>query len=104
MKHARDAALDTLEPLLRELREIDGMAEKKRGVFYRRSQAFLHFHEDPEGMFADVRVAARGTATGHPSGADDWQRLPANSARERDALIKLVKRALRPQSLRPQSK
>ena len=26
-----------------------GLAERSRGVFYRRSRAFLHFHEDPAG-------------------------------------------------------
>jgi hypothetical protein len=26
-------------------------------VFYRGSRAFLHFHEDPAGLFADVRTA-----------------------------------------------
>ena len=24
-------------------------------MFYRRSAAFLHFHEDPAGLFADIR-------------------------------------------------
>ena len=57
MRHARAAALDRLEPLLAELRRIDGLTERSRGVFYRRSQAWLHFHEDPAGLFADVRGA-----------------------------------------------
>ena len=33
---------------------LPGLIEKKRGVFYRKSRAFLHFHEDPKGMFADL--------------------------------------------------
>jgi hypothetical protein len=82
---------------LQELRTVAGMVEKKRGVFYRGSRAFLHFHEDPAGMFADVRIPARGASTAHPSGDDEWQRLPANSLKERRALIALVRRALRPQ-------
>ncbi len=56
MKHARDAALEALEPLLEEIRRLDGLKETKRGVFYRKGAAFLHFHEDPAGLFADVRV------------------------------------------------
>jgi len=32
------------------------LVEKKRGVFYRKSAAFLHFHEDPTGLYADVRL------------------------------------------------
>ena len=54
----------------------------------------LHFHEDPKGMFADVRIAAHGAPTAHPSGDADWQRGGANSARERRTLLALVKRAL----------
>lgn len=57
MKHAGEQALDQLEPLLGELRALPGMVEKKRGVFYRKSKAFLHFHEDPRGLFADLRDA-----------------------------------------------
>ena len=57
MKHATQTALDQLEPLLAELRTL-GLVEKSRGVFYRRSRAFLHFHEDPKGLFADIRDEA----------------------------------------------
>ena len=56
MKHATDDALDALTGVLKQLRTVDGLTEKKRGVFYRKSQAFLHFHEDPAGLFADVRL------------------------------------------------
>jgi hypothetical protein len=57
VKHATQTALDALEPLLVELRGLPGLVEKSRGVFYRKSKAFLHFHEDPKGLFADVRDA-----------------------------------------------
>ena len=57
MKHAGAAALDRLEPLLQQIRARGGLKEKSRGVFYRGSKAFLHFHEDPAGLFADVRAA-----------------------------------------------
>ena len=55
MRHARAESLDRLELLLAELRALPGLAEKSRGVFYRRGKAFLHFHEDPKGIFADLR-------------------------------------------------
>ena len=58
MKHATATALDQLEPLLIALRALPGLKEKGRGVFYRKSRAFLHFHEDPKGLFGDVRDAA----------------------------------------------
>ena len=57
MKHAGPAALDTLEPLLASLRAFSGLKEKSRGIFYRRSKSFLHFHEDPAGLFADLATA-----------------------------------------------
>ena len=83
MKHATSTALDGLEPLLRELRTLDGLTERRRGVFYRRSSAFLHFHEDAAGFFADVRLAPA------------WVRLAATTAAERRALLREVKAALR---------
>lgn len=58
MKHASPATLDGLEPLLAEIRTLDGLKEKSRGIFYLKSRAFLHFHEDPKGLFADVRDAS----------------------------------------------
>ncbi|MDE3096423.1 MAG: hypothetical protein KGK07_10555 [Chloroflexota bacterium] len=83
MKHATSIALDGLEPLLRDLRALDGLTERRRGVFYRRSAAFLHFHEDAAGFFGDVRLAP------------GWVRLPATSAADRRALVREVKAALR---------
>ena len=54
MRHARDQDLDRIQDLLVQLRTLPGLTEKKRGVFYRKSRAFVHFHEDPAGMFADI--------------------------------------------------
>jgi hypothetical protein len=57
VKHAGAEALDRLEPLIGRLRAFAALREKSRGVFYRGSRAFLHFHENPAGLFADVRTA-----------------------------------------------
>lgn len=84
MKHAGPLALDALEPLLRQLRGLAGLTEKSRGIFYRRGRAFLHFHEDPAGLFADLREA---------DGAD-FERLPVNTAAERVALCDAVQERL----------
>jgi hypothetical protein len=83
MKHAGSDALDALEPVLAELRKLDGLKEKKRGTFYRGSSAFLHFHEDPAGFFADVKLDG-----------NDFVRLRVNSPKEAAALISKAKRAL----------
>ena len=55
---ATKASLELLEPLLAEVRTlgIDGLIEKANGAFYRRRSAILHFHEDAEGVYADVKV------------------------------------------------
>lgn len=79
MRHATPVALDAIEPLLARLRRFDALTERKRGVFYRGSSAFLHFHEDPAGFFADVKTGPL------------WQRLPVNSPAERRALIATVR-------------
>jgi hypothetical protein len=83
VKHAGDQTLDSLEPLLDEIRGRPGLKEKKRGTFYRRSDAFLHFHEDEAGIFADVK------------GSEDWERFPVNTAAERRIFLEAVTRALR---------
>ena len=82
MKHAGDAALDELEPLLGEIRKFEGLKERKRGVFCRKSAAFIHFHEDPTGSFADFRVGL------------DWKRLRVSNRAEQRKLLDEVKRVL----------
>ncbi|THD59704.1 hypothetical protein [Phenylobacterium sp.] len=68
MRHARDQDLDRIEDLLVQLRTLPGLVEKKRGVFYRKSRAFLHFHEDPRGMFADISDPDERLDVTEPSG------------------------------------
>jgi hypothetical protein len=80
MKHAGEAALDSIEPLLTELRRLEGIRERKPGVFYKTSSAFIHFHEDPAGIFADVRRER------------EWLRLPVNTPSERRQLVRLVRK------------
>jgi hypothetical protein len=87
VRHATPAALDLLEPLLAELRRCEGLREKNRGTFYRGGSAFLHFHEDPAGLFADVRLAGA-----------DFTRLRASTAAEQRALLAAVRRALNARS------
>lgn len=83
MKHAGGETLAALEALLRELRPLAGLTERKPGIFYRPGGAFLHFHEDPAGVFADVKL--NGTA---------FSRWPVNTEDERALLLIQVRRAL----------
>ena len=83
MKHAGATALDQLEPLLAAVRALPGLKEKGRGVFYRGGKAFLHFHEDPAGPFADVRLAGTG-----------FDRFRVGTAGERGELLLAISTAL----------
>lgn len=82
MRHVNDDDLDRLEPLLRELRAIDGLRERRRGTFTRKSRAFLHFHADGDELLADVRLA------------DAFERHPASTARQQAALLRAIGTAL----------
>ena len=84
MKHATPAALDQLDALIAELRALPGLVEKSRGVFYRKSRAFLHFHEDPRGLFADVRDAD----------GRDFERIDVTEASGRRKLLETARARL----------
>jgi hypothetical protein len=84
VRHAGPDALDALEDLLGAIRAHADLTERKRGSFYRKSAAFLHFHEDPEGLFADLK---RG---------GDWERFRVSSAKERSAFLRELARSLSP--------
>ena len=83
MRHVTAAGLDGLDDLVRELRGVEGLKEKSRGVFYRGSRAFLHFHEDPSGLYADVRLDA------------DFERMRVSTKAERKRLLSVVRAAAR---------
>jgi hypothetical protein len=75
MKHATPEALEQLAELLEQLRAVPGLVEKRPGVFYRKGKAFLHFHEDPAGLFADWRPG------------EEWLRLAVGTAKGQAALL-----------------
>ena len=81
MKHAGSLALDQLEPLLAQLRGISGLKERSRGVFYRKGKAHLHFHEDPKGLFADLRDG------------EDFRRFDVTAAAGRKALLAAARKS-----------
>ena len=82
MKHAGPEARARLAPLLEELRKRPALREKSPGVFYLKSRAFLHFHEDPAGLFADVRLR------------EDFTRLPSTSKAQWATLLKRIDKRL----------
>src|SRR5665213_304705 len=56
MKHASASTLQQLAPLIEQLRALPDLVERTPGTFYYRSSAFLHFHEDLAGLFADAKL------------------------------------------------
>ncbi|HWO01222.1 MAG TPA: hypothetical protein VNS63_18325 [Blastocatellia bacterium] len=82
MRHAQEAALDTIEDLLVARRRHQSLTERKRGAFYRKSAGFVHFHEDPAGMFADLKVDG------------EWKRLRVTTRREQKQFLSELASAL----------
>ena len=75
MKHAGPDTLARITPLLEELRARAVLRERRPGVFELKSRAFLHFHDDPAGIFADVRLA------------DDFVRMPVSTRSQQADLL-----------------
>jgi hypothetical protein len=82
VKHAGPDALDTIDDLLVRVRAHPPLTERKRGTFYLKSSAFLHFHEDPEGMFADLKLNG------------EFERFRVSTRKEQAAFLKQVAAAL----------
>ena len=75
--------MDQLEPLLHALRAMPTLREKKRGTFSRGGRAFVHFHEDPAGLFADVRFH------------DEFERFDVTRVAEQEGLARRIREVLR---------
>jgi hypothetical protein len=80
VKHAGAAVLDQLEPLLDRIRACGALREKSRGIFYLKSRAYLHFHEDPAGVFVDIRAAD----------GKDFDRMKLDPAVETEILARIA--------------
>jgi hypothetical protein len=89
MKHAGADALDELDDLLVVVRLRSELTERKRGTFYRQSSAFLHFHEDPAGLFADLKVGG------------NWERLRVGTADARAMVLARLEAVLEAGEARP---
>jgi hypothetical protein len=81
VRHARPDDLEPLAALLGDLRTVDGLTERTPGTFYRGAQAFLHFHADPAGPFADLKVDG------------EFVRMRVRTRREQRTLLATARRA-----------
>ena len=84
MRHATPDDLVRVESLLAELRALPDVIERTPGCFYRRSKGFLHFHDDPSGLYADVRLRTD----------EDFVRRRVETRAEQASLLRQVRRAL----------
>ena len=83
MRHAGTETIKRLAEFLTELRQHALLKEKTPGTFYVKSKAFLHFHEDPAGIFADVKLDLQ-----------EYSRVRINTAAEQAALLKKIDKCL----------
>jgi len=60
------------------------MIERTPGCFYLGSKAYLHFHEDPLGIFADVKL-----------NDEKFERFRVSTKAERTRFLTLVNRNLK---------
>jgi len=79
VKHISKERLTDLSGLLSRLALMEGLQEKKPGVYYRKSKAFLHFHEDGDQLFADVKLDGV-----------NFERHPCSTHKEKHNLVSLI--------------
>jgi hypothetical protein len=84
VRHLRPERIDELAGLLAQLRSIDALQERTPGHFYFRSRGFLHFHEDDDAIYADVKLDGRA-----------FSRVRVQTQAERSKLMAAVRRAVR---------
>jgi hypothetical protein len=74
---------DDLVAALRRIDELHDVGNYQPN-FHFRSRPFLHFHEGPQGVYADVRL-----------GTEDFRPIPAATPAERAELLERVRRHIR---------
>jgi len=90
MLHATEKTLAKHSAFIESIRTIDGMNERRPGVFYRKSKAFLHFHEDPTGLYADLRTDVN----------EGFVRTRVESGEEQSKFLRMIVSRLAPQTQR----
>ena len=83
MRRAGSATLARISPLLEDLRSRTVLREVRPGVFTLQSRAFIHFHDDDDGIFADVRLA------------EAFVRMPVTSRSEQADLLEAAQGKVR---------
>jgi len=79
VKHADRETLAALEPMLRQLRKNSMLVERTPGSFYRKSKAYLHFHEDASGTYVDVKL-----------NGEDFTRMRVTTSQEQARFLSMI--------------
>lgn len=85
MAHCPPENLSDIAKVLEQLRALPAVVEKKPGIFYIKSDGFLHFHLKDARRYAHVKTAKRGS----------WQEVPLDfdaTAAAQKAFIAAVKK------------
>lgn len=88
----KDSTLETLASLLGVLRAYPVLNEVRPTAFHLDGRDFIHFHEEPEGLFADVRLS-KGRV-----------RLPVSTQAEQAELLERIEEKLSSRESRSSSK
>ena len=83
MAHADASALQAIQPMLRQLREIKGVREMKPGVFHIRGSAFIHFHDEGGVLHAELKKPGGSGFDRYPMDGAPQQRKFIDDARLR---------------------
>ncbi len=87
MPRADADALARLAPVLRQLRDIKGVREERPGTFLARREAFVQFHEDGDGLYADLKKAGGSGFDRYPLATPAQQRKLVDDAKLRAARL-----------------
>ena len=83
MARADAAALQTLLPVLRQLREIKGLKEMQPGVFHARRDAFIQFHDEGGALHAEMKKPGGSGVDRYPLATPTEQRKLVEDAKLR---------------------
>ncbi len=83
MAHAAPEDLIAYVPLLRQLREIKGLTEKRPGIYYYKATAFLHFHKADGVIDADMKKVPGSGFDRFAVGTPEQQRKLVDEAKKR---------------------
>jgi hypothetical protein len=78
----KEETLDRIAPLLEALRAHPALLEVRPTEFQLDGRDFLHFHDEPDGVVADVRLAEARVS------------MPASSSAEQAELLERIDHAL----------